>query len=69
MLRGGDIAFALSFQMHPGLSVRRGGTLGTAPRVDETVVAGSRKKLTACKIYLAPNKNWAESRLIYKLLI
>jgi hypothetical protein len=55
--------------MRPGLSVRRGGTLGTALRVDETVVAGSRKKLTACKIYLAPNKNWAESRLIYKLLI
>jgi hypothetical protein len=30
--------------MRPGQSVRRGGTLGTASRLDEALVAGSRKK-------------------------
>jgi len=31
LLRGRDFASALNFQMRPGQSVRRGGTLGTAP--------------------------------------
>jgi hypothetical protein len=36
---GWGLTTALFFQMRPGQSVRRGGTLGTAQRFDETLVA------------------------------